>query len=179
MGPDELGSCSSSIFELADLSGKTGPFAFEEPSVRLDRTLPRMLSRFQSGGTGLEVIAAAVSGKDSAVGLLGAAEDLFVGIARKLEVLVARSNGCLRPPPDAGAEVGKVCFERGLLFVDMSELVGDVRRDTVNESSVLGTQLGETLGGSSLVSDPLLAALVIPGPGEALGGFGEIRSGLV
>ena len=78
MGPDELGSCSSSIFELADLSGKTGPLAFEEPSVRLDRTLPRTLSRFQPGGTGLEVIAAAVSGKESTVGILDATEDLFL-----------------------------------------------------------------------------------------------------
>ena len=84
MGLDELGSCLSSILELTDLSGKTGPLAFEEPSVRLDRTLPRMLSRFQPGGTGLEVIAAAVSGKDSAVGILDAAEDLFVGIGAQV-----------------------------------------------------------------------------------------------
>ena len=113
------------------------------------------------------------------MGILDSAEDLFVGSARKLEILVARSNGCLRPPPGAGAEVGKVRFERGLLFVDLSELVGDVRRDPLNELSVLGTQLDETLGSSGLVSGPLLAALVIPGPGEALGGFGEIRSGRV
>jgi len=42
------------------------------------------------------------------------------------------------------------------------DLVGDVRRDAPDESSVLGTKLAETLGGSSLVSGPLLSALVIP-----------------
>ena len=40
---------------------------------------------------------------------------------------------------------------------------------------MLGTKLCETLGRSSLVSSPLLAALVIPGPGEALGGLSEVR----
>ena len=57
---------------------------------------------------------------------------------------------------------------------DVSELVGDVRRDAPDELSVLGTKLGEALGGSGLVSGPLLSALVIPGPGEALGGLVEV-----
>jgi hypothetical protein len=147
VGLDELGSCLPYSFELALVAAEPRPLAFEKPSVRLDCTLPRTLSRLQPGGTGLEVIAAAVSGKESTVEILDAAEDLFVGPARNLEVLVARSNGCVRPPPDAGAEVGKVRFERDLLFVDVSEFVGDVRRDTPDELSVLGTKLGEALGG--------------------------------
>ena len=81
------------------------------------------------------------------------------------------------PTALAGPEVSKVCFECGLLFVDVSELVGDVRRDSRDESLVLGTKLGETLGGSGLIDGPLLSALVIPGPGEALGSLGEVRCG--
>jgi hypothetical protein len=42
---------------------------------------------------------------------------------------------------------------------------------------VLAAQRLEALGGSSLVSSPLLAALVIPGPGEALRSLGEVGSG--
>ena len=140
--------------------------------------MPGTLGRLQGGGTGLEVIAASVPGEESTAGILNAAEDLFVSSARNLEILVARSNGCVRPPPGAGAEVGKVLFVRGLLFVDVSKLVGDVRRDAPDEFSVLGTKLGETLGAPGLVSGPLLAALVIPGPGQTLGGLVEVRCGL-
>ena len=177
MDLDEVGSGLSRIFELTDLSGKTGPLAFEKPSVSFGRALPGTLGRLQPGGTGLELIATAVSAKESKVGILDVAEDLFVGPARNLEVFLACSNGCIRPPPCAGPEVSKVCFECGLLFVDVSELVGYVRRDTPDELLVLGTKRGETLGGSGLIDGPLLAALVIPGPGEALGSFGEVGCG--
>jgi hypothetical protein len=177
MGPDEVGSGFLGIFELTDLSGKTGPLAFEKPSVRFGRALPGTLGRLQPGGAGLEVIAAPVSSKESTVGILDAAEVLFVGAARKLEVLVACSNGCVRPPPCGGLEVSKVLFEHSLLFVDVSELVGDVRRDSPDELLVLGTKRGETLGGSGLISGPLLSVLVIPGPSEALGGLSEVRRG--
>jgi hypothetical protein len=179
MALDEFGSGSVHVFELTDLSGKTGPLAFKKPSVRFGRALPGTLGRLQGGGTGLEVIATPVPGEEPTVWILDAAEDLFVSSARNLEILVARSNGCVRPPPGAGAEVGKVFFERDLFFVDVSKLVGDVRRDAPDEFSVLGTKLGETLGGPGLVSSPLLAALVIPGPGEALGGLVEVGCGCV
>jgi hypothetical protein len=66
-----------------------------------------------------------------------------------------------------------------LLFSYSGELIGDVRRDHLDELLVRRTQLDQALGSSGLVSGPLLSALVIPGPGEALGGFGEIRSGRV
>jgi len=152
MALDEVGSGLLGIFELTDLSGRTGPLTFEKPSVRSGRALPGMLRRLQPGGTGLEVVAAAVPEEESAVRVLDTAAVLFMSSARRLENLVARSNGCLRPPPGAGAGVGKVLFERGLLFVDVSKLVDDVRRDAPDEFSVLGTKLGETLGGPGLVS---------------------------
>jgi hypothetical protein len=129
MALDEVGSGSLRVFELTDLSGKTGPLAFEKPSVRFGRALPGTLGCLQRGGTGLEVIAAPVPGEESTVGILDAAEVLLVDSARELEILIASSDGRVGPPPGAGAEVGKVLFERGLLFVDVSKLVGDVRRE--------------------------------------------------
>ena len=62
-----------------------------------------------------------------------------------------------------------------MLFSYSDELIGDGRRDAPDEFSVLGTKLDEALGGSSLDGGPLLATLVIPGPDETLGGFGEVR----
>jgi len=56
---------------------------------------------------------------------------------RDLEVLVTGSDGRVRPSSGAAAEVGKVLFERGLLFVDVSKLVGDARRDAREKFSVL------------------------------------------
>ena len=102
MGLDEVGFRLSGIFELANLSGKTGPLAFEKSTVRFGRALPGAFSRLQRGGTGRDVLAAPVPGKDSTVGILDATEVVFVGSARKLEILVARSNGCVRPPPGTG-----------------------------------------------------------------------------
>jgi hypothetical protein len=64
-----------------------------------------------------------------------------------------------------------------LPFSYSGELIGDVGRDPLDELLVRRTQLGEALGGSGLVSGPLLAALVIPGPHETLGGLSEVRSG--
>ena len=147
MAFDEVGSRLLRILELADLSREPELLAFEGLSVMFGRALPGTLGRLQGGGTGLEVIATPVPGEEPTVWILDAAEDLFVSSARNLEILVARSNGCVRPPPGAGAEVGKVFFERDLFFVDVSKLVSDVRRDAPDEFSVLGTKLGETLGG--------------------------------
>ena len=62
MALDEFGSGSVHVFELTDLSGKTGPLAFKKPSVRFGRALLGTLGRLQGGGTGLEVIATPVPG---------------------------------------------------------------------------------------------------------------------
>ncbi len=177
MALDELGSRLLRIFELADLSGEPGQRAFEKPIVRFGRAPPGMLSRLQGGGTGLETFAAAVPGDESAVGVLGATEVLLVYSARGLQVLVAGSDGSTGPSSRAGAEVGKILFEGGLLLVHVDELLGDERRNAAEELPVLGAHVDETLGGSGLVGGPLLAALVIPGPGETLRSLGEIGRG--
>jgi hypothetical protein len=177
VGLDEVGSRLLGIFELANLSGESEPFAFERPGIEFGRVLPGMLSRSQPGGTGLEVIAVPVSGKESTVGILDAAADLFVGSARKLEILVACSNGHVRPPSGTGPEVGQVLVQDGLPLPYLGEQVGDVRRDAPHEFSMLGTKFGEALGGSSLVRGPLLPALVIPGPDETMGGLCDVRCG--
>ena len=154
-----------------------GPLAFEKPSIGFGRVLPGMLSRLQGGSTGLEIIAASVPGEESTVGILDAAEVPFVASASGSESLGACSDGCVHPPSCAGPEVGQVPFEDGLLLFHLDQLFGDVRRDAPEEFSMLGTKLVETLGRSGLVSGPLLAALVIPGPHETLGGLSEVRSG--
>jgi hypothetical protein len=63
MGLDEVGTGLLRVFELTDLSGKTGPLAFEKPSVRFGRALPGTLGRLQPGGTGLEDIAGSGVGR--------------------------------------------------------------------------------------------------------------------
>ncbi len=108
VGLDELGSCPLRSFELARVVAEPGPLAFEKPGIGFGRLLPSTLSRLQGGDTGRETCAAPVPGEEPTVGILGAAEVLFVGSERKLEILVAKSNGCVRPPPGAGPEVGKV-----------------------------------------------------------------------
>jgi hypothetical protein len=159
---DELASCLLRSFELARLANEPGLLAFEKPDIGFGCVLPGTFSRLHRGVAGREISATATASEGAPMWILGAAEDFFVGSARKLEILVACSNGCVRPSSRAGAEVGKVLFERGLLFVDVSKLVGDVRRDAPDEFSVLGTKVGAALGGSGLVGSPLLAALVIP-----------------
>jgi hypothetical protein len=139
--------------------GEPGPLVFEKPSVRFGRTLPGTLGHLERCGTGLKVSAASVPTEEPMAGILGAAEVLLVDSPRDLEVLVTGSDGRVRPSSGAGAEVGKVLFERGLLFVDVSKLVGDARRDAREKFSVLGAKLHEVLGGTGLVSGPLLAAL--------------------
>jgi len=143
MGLDEVGSRLLRSFELADLGGEPGPLAFEKPSVRFGRTLPGTLGHLERCGTGLEVSAASVPTEEPTAGILGAAEVLLVDSPRDLEVLVTGSDGRVRPPPGTGPEVSKVRFERGLLFVDVSKLVGDARRDAREKFSVLGAKLGE------------------------------------
>jgi len=108
VGLDELGSCPLRSFELARVVAEPGPLAFEKPGIGFGRLLPSTLSRLQGGDTGRETCAASVPGEEPTVGILGSAEVLFVGSARKLEILVAESNGCVRPPPGAGPEVSKV-----------------------------------------------------------------------
>ena len=139
MGLDELGSCLLHSFELARVAAEPGPLAFEKPSVRFKRVLPSMLSRLQGGSTGRETSAASVPGQESAVGISDAKELVFVGSARKLEILVHRSNGCVRPPSNAGTEVSEVMFEDGVLFSYSDEQISHVRRDAPDELSVLGT----------------------------------------
>jgi hypothetical protein len=177
MGLDEVGSRLLRSFELAALGGEPGPLVFEKPSVRFGRTLPGTLGHLERCGTGLKVSAASVPTEEPMAGILGAAEVLLVDSPRDLEVLVTGSDGRVRPSSGAGAEVGKVLFERGLLFVDVSKLVGDARRDAREKFSVLGAKLHEVLGGTGLVSGPLLAALVIPGPRETLCRLREIGRG--
>jgi hypothetical protein len=177
VGLDELGSCLLHSFELARVTAEPGPLAFEKPAIGFDRVLPSGLSRLQGGSTGLDVIAASAPRQESTVWILDATEVLVVGSTRDLEVLVAGSDGCARPPSRAGPEVSQFLFEDGLLFSYSNQLIGDIRGNAPEEFSVLGTQLAETLGGSSLVSGPLLSALVFPGPGKALGGFGKIGRG--
>jgi hypothetical protein len=177
VGLDEVGSGFLRIFELADLSGEPGPLAFEKLSVRFGRALPATLGHLERGGTGLEVFAAAMLGEEPTAAILGTTAVLLVDSARHPQVLVTGSDGRVRPPSGAGPEVGKVLFEGSVLLVDVGKFVGDERRDAVDELSVLGAKLHEALSGSGLVSGPLLAALVIPGPSEALGGLGEVRRG--
>jgi len=177
MAFDEVGSRLLRILELADLSREPGLLAFEGLSVRFGRALPGTLGRLQRRATGPEVFAASVPGEKPAVGVLGATEVLLVDSARDLQVLVTGSDGSVRPSSGAGPEVGEVLFEVGLLFSDVSELVGDGRWDAPDELSVLGAKGLEALRGSGLVSGPSLAALVIPGPGQTLGGFGEVGCG--
>ena len=155
-----LASCTRS--SSPRVAAEPGALAFEKPGIGFDRVLPSMLSRLQGGSTGRGTSAASVPGEEPRVGILDAAEVFFVGPARKLEVFVARSNGCVRPPSDAGPEVSEVLLQDGLLFSYSDELISDVRRDTREEFSVLGTKFGEAVGGSGLVSGPLLSALVIP-----------------
>jgi hypothetical protein len=102
MALDEVGSGLLRVFELADLSGKTGPLAFEKPSVRFGRALPGTLGRLQPGAIGLDVLAASMSGEDSAAGILDATEVLLVDSARDLQVLVTFSDGSNGPRPGAG-----------------------------------------------------------------------------
>jgi hypothetical protein len=177
VGLDEVGSRLLRSFELADLSGKTGPLAFEKPSVRFGRALPGTLGHFERCGTGLDVLAASVPGEEPTAGVLDAPGVLLVDSACHPQVLVTDSNGCVRPPSGAGAEIREVLFEGVSLLADLSELVGDERRDARNELAVLGAKLHEALSGSGLVSGPLLATLVIPGPGEALRSLVEVGSG--
>jgi len=108
VGLDELGSCPLRSFELARVAAEPGPLAFEKPGIGFGRLLPSTLSRLQGGDTGRETCAASVPGEEPTVGILGSAEGLFVGSERKLEMLVAKSNGCVRPPPGDGPEVGEV-----------------------------------------------------------------------
>ena len=115
MGLDEVGSGLSRVFELDDLSGKTGPLAFEKPIVRFGRALPGTLSGLQGVGAGRETSATAVPGEESTVRILDATEVLFVASASNLEILVACSDGCAGPPSGAFAEVGQVLFEDVLL----------------------------------------------------------------
>jgi hypothetical protein len=177
VGLYELGSCLLCSFELPRLAAELGPLAFENLGVGFGRVLPGTFCRLQGGGTDREASAAAVPGEESAMGILDAAEVVFVGSASDLEILVSCSDGCVRPPSGAGPEVGQVLFEDGLLFSYLDELIGNVRRDTPDEFSVLSSQPNKTLGGSGLVGGPLLATLVIPGPGEALRSLGEVRCG--
>jgi hypothetical protein len=174
VGLDELGSCLLHSFELARVAAEPGALAFEKPGIGFDRVLASMLSRLQGGSTGRETSAASVPGEEPRVGILDAAEVFFVGSARTLEVLVARSTGCVRPPSGTGPEVSQVLLQDGLLFSYSDELIGNVRRDAREEFFVLGTQLDEMLGCAGLVSGPLLAAFVVPGPGEALGGLVDV-----
>jgi hypothetical protein len=178
VGLDEVSSCFLRVFELTDLSGEPGPLAFEKPNVRFGRALPGTLGHFEHFGTGLDVVPASVPGEDPlTAGILGTSAVLLVDSPRDLEVLVTTSDGRVRPSSGAGPEVGKVLSEGSVLLVDLGKLAGDERRDAVDESPVLGAKLHETLGGAGLVSGPLLTALVIPGPRETLGGFGEVRCG--
>ena len=102
MGLDEVSSGLLGIFELTDVSGKTGPLAFEKPSVRFGRALPGTLGRLQPGGAGPEAFAASVLGEKPAVGVLGATEVLLVDSARDLQVLATGSDGSTGPPPGPG-----------------------------------------------------------------------------
>jgi hypothetical protein len=141
MAFDEVGSRLLRILELADLSREPGLLAFEGLSVRFGRALPGTLGRLQRGGAGLEVFAASMPSEEPTVGVLGATEVLLVDSARDLQVLVTGSDGSVRPSSGAGPEVGEVLFEVGLLFSDVSELIGDVGRDHLDELLVRRTQL--------------------------------------
>ena len=141
VGLDELGSCPLRSFELARVVAEPGPLAFEKPGIGFGRLLPSTLGRLQRRATGPEVFAASVPGEKPAVGVLGATEVLLVDSARDLQVLVTSSDGSVRPSSGAGPEVGEVLFEVGVLFSDVSELIGDVGRDHLDELLVRRTQL--------------------------------------
>jgi hypothetical protein len=176
VGLDEVGSRLLRIFELADPSGEPGPLAFEKPNVRFGRALPGTLGHLEHCGTGPNVVAASVPGEEPlTAGMLDVTGVVLVDSARDLQVLVTFSDGSTGPPPGAGAEIGKVLFERGVLLVDVSKLVGVEGWDARNELSVLGAYLGKALRGSG--SRPLLATLVIPGPGETLCGLNKVGRG--
>ena len=135
---DEVGSGLLRIFELADLSSEPGPLALEKPSVRFGCLLPGTFGCLQRGGAALETLTAAVPGEEPTAGILGSAEVLLVGSAGRLKVLVASPDGRVGPPSGAGPEIREVLFEGGLLLADLSELVGDERRDAPDELAVLG-----------------------------------------
>lgn len=147
VGLDELGSYPLRLFEMARLGDEPGPLALDKPSTGFGRALPGVFSVLQGVSTDPETFVAAVSGKESTVRTLDAAEDLFVDSASNLEILVAGSNGCVHPPSCAGPEVGEVLLQDGLLFSYSNQLIGDVRRDALDEFSVLGTKLAEALRG--------------------------------
>ena len=82
MGVAEAGSRLLRIFELADLSGESGPLAFDKPSGRFGRALPGRLGRSRRGGSGLDVVAASVPGEEPPAGVLYATEVLLLDSAR-------------------------------------------------------------------------------------------------
>jgi len=174
---DEVGSGLFPIFEFADLRSEPGPLVLEKPSVRFGCLLPGTFGCLQRGGAGVEVLTAAVPGEEPTVGVLGSAEVLRLDSPGCLKARVTIPNGRVGPPSGASPKIGEVLFEGISSLVDLSKPVGDGRRDAADELAVLGAQDLEAFDGSGLVGDPLLATLVVPGPGEALRSLGEVRSG--
>ena len=134
-------------------------------------------------GAGLFGLTGSVSGPQPQIAVLGPQHVVVVGSHGVLEGLVGVADGGVGPPAGPGVQVGPVGFDLGDLVADPGELVGDVGRDQAGSAGPVRRSarrypadgLGDVLGRRSVIH--CLAALLVPGPRQPLGGLARVGGG--
>ena len=123
-----------------------------------------------------------MSGPQPEIAVLGPEHVAVVGALGVLEGLVGVADGGVGPPAGPGVQVGPVGFDLGDLVADPGELVGDVGRDQPDAAGPVRRSARRrscwaraTAWARSVIHG--LAALLVPGPGEPLGGLARVGGG--
>src|SRR5487761_1748026 len=138
--------------------------------MRPDGVRPGPVGLRDGDGAALFGLPGSASGPQSEITVLGPEQVLVVGSHGVLEGQVRVADGRVGPPAGPGVQVGPVGFGLGDLVADTGDLVRDVGRDQPGEPVPFAGQVGDIpLDAGDVLGafgDPLLAALLVPGPGE-------------
>jgi hypothetical protein len=137
---------------------------------------PKRVSLDEHGGSGLFAVPGSTPGKHPETGVAGPGRSALLVPAGGVEVVPCPSDGWVCGPSSApGFKVGEVGVDLAGLLAESVEFVADVARDRQSELFEFGQKVGLIGGEVSLVADPLLAALLVPGPGQARSGLELVR----
>ncbi len=174
VGGEEVDAGLLGGFECSGVAAEPVLLHVELVVVGSDGLLPVGFGFGEVDGAGLFGLAGSVSGPQPEIGVVGPGEVVVVAALGVVEGLVGVADGGVGPAAGPGVQVGPVGFDLGDLVAEAGELVGDVGRDGRGQPVPFRDQLGGAgrgLHGELVaVGDPLLAALLVPSPGEPLGG---------